>query len=94
MLKQSQKKLSDSNRIVTPRFMQETDNGLKEKGLFAKYARGKLARYVIDNKLNSINGLHYYTEDGFAYSKDLSSDTTIVYIVQKDFTLKGRFTQN
>ncbi len=78
-------------RVVTPRFMQETDDGLKEKGLFAKYARGSLARFVIDNRLDSINGLQNYAVDGFKYSKELSTDNELVYIVPKDFTLKGRF---
>jgi len=88
------KKLPKSINIVTPRFLQETDDGLKEKGLFAKYARGALARYLIDNKIESVTALQKYKEDGFIYSKNLSTAKELVYIVPKDFTLKGRFTQN
>lgn len=87
-------KLANTIRILTPRFMQETDNGLQEKGLFAKYARGALARFVIDNKLTSIHGLQKYSQDGFSYSSDLSTETELVYIIPKDFSLKGRFTQS
>jgi len=86
------KNLSDTIRVITPRFMQETGDGLKEKALYAKYARGKLARYVINNRLDSLNGLQNYAEDGFSYSKDLSTDNELIYIIPKDFSLKGRFT--
>ena len=86
-------RLPDDVTVVTPRFMQETDNGLKEKGLFAKYARGAMARWVIDNRLESLNGLQNYTQDGFLYSSELSSESEYVYIVPKDFSLKGRFTK-
>jgi len=91
--KAATKDLSGSIRVVTPRFMQETEDGLKEKGLFAKYARGALARFVIDNRLTDINGIQNYTKDGFSYSKDLSKGDELVFIIPKDFSLKGRFTQ-
>ena len=77
--------------FIKPRFMQETDSGLKEKGLFAKYARGKLARWVIDNDVKEPASLKDFNEDGFIYASDLSSDTEIVYLIPKDFSLKGRF---
>ena len=80
-------------RRITPRFMQETNEGLKEKGLFAKYARGALARYAIDNEIESIEQLYSYNKDGFRYSDTASSQDELVYIVPPDFTLKGRFTK-
>ncbi len=76
---------------IRPRFMQETDDGLKEKGLFAKYARGKLARWVIDNDIQKREDLEKFAEDGFSYSSDLSTDKEIVYIIPRGFSLKGRF---
>jgi cytoplasmic iron level regulating protein YaaA (DUF328/UPF0246 family) len=91
--KAATEKLPKDIKVITPRFMQETDDGLKEKGLFAKYARGKLARFIIDNKLQTPIELHDYCEDGFTYSPGLSSDQELVYIVPKDFSLMGRFKQ-
>jgi cytoplasmic iron level regulating protein YaaA (DUF328/UPF0246 family) len=85
--------LPKSIRIVKPRFMQETDSSMKEKGLFAKYARGSLARWVIDNRVDKPTELKNYDKDGFLYSAELSSENEIVYIVPKNFTLKGRFTK-
>lgn len=83
--------LPESTRTITPRFMQETPEGLKEKGLFAKYARGALARYVIENEITDPKKLKEYKVDGFTFSEDLSSDNEYVYIIPANFTLKGRF---
>jgi len=91
--KAATKDLPASIRVITPRFMQETKDGLKEKGLFAKYARGALARFVIDNKLSDLNGIQNYKKDGFTYNKDLSTDDELVFLVPEGFSLKGRFTQ-
>jgi cytoplasmic iron level regulating protein YaaA (DUF328/UPF0246 family) len=77
--------------IITPRFMQRTAAGPKEKGLFAKYGRGLLARWVIDNRVTEPSKLKDFKVDGFSYSQDLSSKNEIVFIIPEDFTLKGRF---
>ncbi len=84
--------LSEDAQIITPRFMQKTKDGIKEKGLFAKYGRGSLARWCIDNKINDPNDVKKYNQDGFAYSHDLSSNNSPIYIIPSDFSLKGRFT--
>jgi cytoplasmic iron level regulating protein YaaA (DUF328/UPF0246 family) len=78
-------------RIITPRFMHETSTGLKEKGLFAKYGRGLLARWVIDNRVDDPSKLSEFNREGFKYSSDLSNENEVVYVLPKDFTLKGRF---
>lgn len=78
-------------RIVTPRFMQDTDAGLREKGLFAKYARGVLARYVIDHQINDVEKLKDCNSEGMTFSDELSSEDEFVYILPAHFSLAGRF---
>jgi cytoplasmic iron level regulating protein YaaA (DUF328/UPF0246 family) len=85
--------LSNDMTAITPRFMQETSSGLKEKGLFAKYGRGLLARWVIDNQIDNPSKLKNFNKEGFKYSSDLSSEKEAVFIIPKDFSLKGRFTK-
>ena len=70
--------LPNDTTAIVPRFMQETDDGLKEKGLFAKYGRGLLARYAIDNEICDVNDLKNFNREGFKYSKELSNDHEIV----------------
>lgn len=79
--------------VITPRFMHKTNDGLKEKGLFAKYGRGLLARWVIDNQIDDPGKLKDFNEEGIKYSSDLSSEEEAVFIIPKDFSLKGRFTK-
>jgi cytoplasmic iron level regulating protein YaaA (DUF328/UPF0246 family) len=78
-------------KLLTPRFMQETDSGLREKGLFAKYARGALARWIVDNNITDFKDLESYDGEGFVHSEKLSTTEQIVFIVPKGFSLKGRF---
>lgn len=85
--------LPDDIRVITPRFMQKTKNGLKEKGLFAKYGRGSLAKWVLSNKISDPSELKNFSTDKFSYSEKLSSDNELVFIVPENFTLKGRFTK-
>lgn len=86
-------KLPSNIDIITPRFMQQTPKGLTEKGLFAKYARGALARWVINNEVESIHALRNYKQDGFTISEQYSTANEIVFIVPKNFSLQGRFTK-
>jgi cytoplasmic iron level regulating protein YaaA (DUF328/UPF0246 family) len=83
--------LDDSIKVITPRFMQETKDGLKEKGLFAKFGRGLLARWIIDNQIDNPSKLPEFNEEGFVYSSDLSTEDEVFFIIPKDFSLKGRF---
>lgn len=86
--------LSAAIAIVTPRFMQPTPDGLKEKPLFAKHARGSLARWVADNRVEDPDDLADFGVDGLAYSPDLSSPAEPVFLVPSDFTLIGRYTKS
>jgi cytoplasmic iron level regulating protein YaaA (DUF328/UPF0246 family) len=86
-------KLPKHIKTITPKFKQEAADGLKEKGLFSKYARGRLVRYAIDNRIQDPEALKSYDIDGFKFAPDLSTESEYVYIVPKDFTLKGRFTK-
>jgi hypothetical protein len=76
---------------IRPRFLQQTTAGLKEKGLFAKYARGLLARWVIDNNVQTRKELERFSQEGFTYSSDVSTKNEIVFIIPDSFSLKGRF---
>lgn len=86
------KHISPSIRTVQPRFMQRDKTGeLREKGLFAKYARGRMARWVIDEKIDTIDDIRNYSCDDVLFSEELSTKSEFVFIFPDNFTLKGRF---
>ena len=66
--------------VVKPVF-KDVKNGIpKVISFFAKRARGMLAKYMIKNKVNSVNELHDFNESGYEFHHELSNDKELVYI--------------
>lgn len=70
-------------RVITPVFKEEQDGVLKMIGLFAKRARGMMARYIIVNRLEDPEGLKDFTEGGYKFQPGLSSDDEWVFVRPK-----------
>lgn len=47
---------------------------------YAKKARGMMARYVIQNKIDSVAGLKNFTEQGYYYSAEQSKPNHLVFL--------------
>ena len=60
------------------RFVEE--NG-KEKGVYAKMARGAMVRYMAENNVQSIDDIKYFSELGYAF--DSKNSTERIFIFQK-----------
>ena len=90
-LKVLAKHLGPNVRVVTPKFLHETGDGLKSKMLFAKFMRGTTARWAIENKVDDPDRISEMDYEGYKYRDDLSSENSPVFIAPKDFTLLGRF---
>lgn len=59
-------------RIVSPRFLEIKGNEAKIVSFFAKKARGLMARYIIDQRVDSPEGLKDFTVAGYEFRADLS----------------------
>lgn len=56
--------------VVSPIFKDLSKNGeLKIISIFAKLARGKMVRYITDNKITSLEDLRGFDYDGYRYSQ-------------------------
>ncbi len=66
-------------RIITPVFKEIKNGEARVLGLFAKRARGSLARYMIQNRIEDPEGLKSFDTGGYAYRDDLSNDDTWVF---------------
>lgn len=65
--------------IITIEF-KETKNGqLKTIGLFAKYARGLMARYLIQNAIDTPEQLKDFNLEGYQFSCERSDDRVFVF---------------
>lgn len=66
--------------LVTPDFKDLKDGKLKTISFYAKKARGMMVRYIIDNKIEDVEGLKGFTMGGYAFSAEHSKDNNLVFI--------------
>ncbi len=68
------------NRIITPTFKEFKNGKFSIVMMYAKHARGAMARYLIQNELNDINELKLYNVDGYTYDENQSSENEWVFV--------------
>lgn len=68
-----------TSRVITPAFKEERDGALKMIGLFAKRARGAMARFLVQNRVDCLEGLKDFDAGGYRFRVDLSTETTPVF---------------
>lgn len=66
-------------RVITPAFKEIKDGEAKVIGMFAKQARGAMARFIIKNRIETPEGLQTFKEGGYAYKAKLSSADDLVF---------------
>lgn len=65
--------------IITPIFKEEKDGKLRQLQFFAKRARGLMARWAIQNRVEAPEALKDFDTEGYAFSPDGSTDTTWLF---------------
>lgn len=65
--------------IITPVFKESKNGQLKTIGLMAKKARGRMARWIIDESLHKPEDLTAYTQDGYRFVPRLSTGSLLVF---------------
>tara|TARA_R110000823_G_scaffold66724_4_gene155959 strand:+ start:683 stop:1456 length:774 start_codon:yes stop_codon:yes gene_type:complete len=65
--------------VITPVFKEVKAGVAKVIGFSAKRARGMMARFIIDNRLETPEGLKKFAVDGYGYQDDLSTETEWVF---------------
>jgi len=65
--------------VVTPVFKDYKDGKLKMIGFFAKKARGMMVRYILDNNIETVDGLKVFDYEGYAFDDNLSSENELVF---------------
>ena len=70
-------------KIITPIFKEIKLGKPKIISFFAKKARGMMARFIIQNKINDENQLKHFNFDGYQYNQELSSPSEPVFTRSK-----------
>lgn len=65
--------------LVTTKFFEEKDGASKIISFYAKKARGLMARYAIDHRLERAEDLKAFDVEGYRFQKSASSDTEWVF---------------
>jgi len=65
--------------VITPIFKDFKNGQYKTIMTFAKLARGYMLRYIIDNDVNTIEGLKGFDREGYAFDANMSTETELVF---------------
>ena len=65
--------------VITPIFLEEKDGKARVISFMAKRARGMMARFIVENRIEQPNEIKAFTVAGYAYDATLSSDTDWVF---------------
>jgi len=66
-------------KVISPRFLEIKGNEAKIVSFFAKKARGLMARYMIDNCIDRIDGLKDFKVADYQFRSDLSTGVNWVF---------------
>lgn len=65
--------------VITPIFKEKKDGKLKTVVVYAKKARGMMARYIIENQLSDWNDLKSFDMAGYTYNERASAGNELVF---------------
>tara|TARA_B100000073_G_scaffold35323_1_gene26579 strand:- start:667 stop:1440 length:774 start_codon:yes stop_codon:yes gene_type:complete len=60
-------------KIITPQFKEMKNGKLKMISFYAKKARGMMARFIIQNRINNSDAILSFNLDGYSYDSSLST---------------------
>ena len=65
--------------VITPVFKDYKGEKLKIISFFAKKARGLMVRYIIDNNIETVEGLKGFNSEGYMFDSNLSNEKELVF---------------
>lgn len=70
-------------RFITVSFEEDVDGKRKQKGTFAKMARGEMVRFLAENGIEDIEGVKRFTGLGYRFREELSGEWNYVFVKEK-----------
>jgi len=65
--------------VVTPNFKEFKNGDYKTIMVFAKKARGTMAKWIIKNDISKLEDLKNFSEDGYLFNESLSSENDLIF---------------
>lgn len=73
------KQLPKDLKIITPVFKEQTSQGIKQVTVYAKKARGMMARYAIQKQIKEIEEIQLFDSEGYTFAPFLSTESEWVF---------------
>jgi cytoplasmic iron level regulating protein YaaA (DUF328/UPF0246 family) len=70
---------SFKSKVVDVEFYEYKNDQFKQIVIYTKKARGMMARYVIENRINQLEDLKGFHADGYWYNPAMSTDNKLVF---------------
>jgi cytoplasmic iron level regulating protein YaaA (DUF328/UPF0246 family) len=70
----------DKDKVITPIFMEENEGNPKVVMMYAKNARGKMARFIIEHRIENLSDMRGFDLDGYRFDKEHSVENRLVFI--------------
>lgn len=68
-----------SGRFIHVQFKEERNGAYKMIGTYAKTARGRMAKYLLQQKIDTRAGIQGFSEDGYVFNPELSGSNTFTF---------------
>lgn len=65
--------------VINISFLENREGQYKLTGTYAKKARGMMVRYIIKNKIDTVEGIKEFDEECYQYNEYLSSEDNLVF---------------
>lgn len=66
-------------RVITPIFKDLKNGEYKTVMMYAKHQRGKMARFIIQNKTSNVEDYQSYSENNYLFNKSMSNESEWVF---------------
>ena len=73
--------IDDEIKVITPVFKEYRDGKYKIISTKAKRARGLMTSFIIKNKIESIEALKEFKEEGYEFCDEMSTDSELTFIL-------------
>lgn len=65
--------------VVTCTFKEERDHGFKLIGTYAKHARGRMAGFIVKERISKVSDLLDFNEGGYSFNEQISTEDQFVF---------------
>lgn len=74
------KSASFKSKVIDVEFYEYKNDQFKQIVIYTKKARGMMARYIIENRINQVDELKGFHTDGYWYNPEMSTENKMIFI--------------